>query len=241
MKEKLRHCSLILKTHQTLHSQSQSVKMICFSRSVRNLGVIFDDKFSMKQQVCKICQSAYLELRRISSIRHVLTVNATKTLVTSLALSSLDYCNSLLLGIPQQLIDKLQKVQNCSARLIFKTSECSHVSPLSDKLHWLLTVQGIEYKISSLCYDVVSDTAPLYCSDLLRLYVPSRSMRSSAHTRSFRIPRRKEKFQGQRAFSHLDPDTWNKLPYSVGHAQTQSQFKTQLKTTLFRSVHEPDS
>ena len=33
---------------------------ICFSRSVRNLGVIFDDKLSLKQQVSKICQTAYL-------------------------------------------------------------------------------------------------------------------------------------------------------------------------------------
>ena len=100
---------------------------ICFSRSVRNLGMIFDDKLPMKQQVSKICQSAHLELRRISSIRHVCTVDARKTLVTSLFLSCLDYCNSLLSGIRQQLIDKLQKVQNCSARLIFKTSKCTHV------------------------------------------------------------------------------------------------------------------
>ena len=88
---------------------------ICFSRSVQNLGVVFDDKLSMKQQVCKICQSAYLELRRISSIRHVLTVDATQTLVTSLVLSHLDYCNFLLSGIPQKLINKLWKVKNCSA------------------------------------------------------------------------------------------------------------------------------
>ena len=97
-----------------------------------------------------------------------------------------------------------------------------------------------DYKISSSCYDV-SDAAPLYLSDLLCLYVPSRSLRSSADTHIFRIPRRKKKFQGQRAFSHLGPVTWNKLPYSVRHAQTQFQFKTQLKTTLFRSVCEPDS
>ena len=63
--------------------------------------MVFYDKLSMKQQVCKKrCQSTYLELRRISSIRHVVTVDATKTLVTSLVLSRLEYCNSLLSGIP---------------------------------------------------------------------------------------------------------------------------------------------
>ena len=115
------------------------------------------------------------------------------------------------------------------------------VSPLLAKLHWLPIAQRIDYKISSLCYDVVSDTAPLYLSDLVCLYIPSRSLRSSADTRIFRILTRKKKFQGQRAFSHLGPVTWNKLPYSVRHAQTKFQFKTQLKTTLFRSVYEPDS
>ena len=53
-----------------------------------------------------------------------------------------------------------------------------------------------DYKITSVCYDVVSDTAPLYLSDLLCLYVPSRSLRSSADTRIFWIPTRKKKFQG---------------------------------------------
>ena len=55
---------------------------IQFSKSVRNLGVIFG-----------IQNSTYLELRKISSVRHVLTVEATKTLVTSLVLSLLEYCN----------------------------------------------------------------------------------------------------------------------------------------------------
>ena len=56
---------------------------------------------------------------------------------------------------------------------------------------------------------------------------------------SFRFQHEKKKFKGQHAFSHLGPVTWNKLPYSVRHAQIQSQFKTQLKTTIFHSVYEP--
>ena len=62
-----------------------------------------------------------------------------------------------------------KRVQNCSARLIFKTYKRTHVSPLLAKLQWLSIAQRIQYKTSSLCYDIVSDTAPLYLSDLLCL------------------------------------------------------------------------
>ena len=148
---------------------------------------------------------------------------------------------TLLSGMPQQLIKKLQKVQNCSARLIFKTSKHTHASPLLTKLHWLPVAQRIEYKVSSMCYDVVSETAPPYLSDLLHLYIPSCSLRSSADTHTFQVPKWKKKFQGQCPFSHLGPVTWNKLPYSVRCAATKSQFKTQFKTTLFLSAHVPNS
>ena len=58
----------------------------------------------------------------------------------------------------------------------------------------------------------------------------------------FRIPKRKkENFQEQRAFSPLGPVTWNKLPYSVRHSQTKSQFTTQLKTTIFHTVSKRNS
>ena len=45
-------------------------------------------------------------------------MEATKTLVSSLVLTRLDYCNALLAGCPQVLLDKIQRVINCSARLI---------------------------------------------------------------------------------------------------------------------------
>ena len=80
-----------------------------FSDSARNLGVVFDSSLSMREQVNKVCQSAYFEIRRIDSIRRYLTTEATKTLVTSRVLSWLDYCNSLLARIPQNLLDKIQK------------------------------------------------------------------------------------------------------------------------------------
>ena len=52
---------------------------IPFSDSARNLGFILDSKLSMKKHIINICQTAYFELKRISSIRRFLTEDATKT------------------------------------------------------------------------------------------------------------------------------------------------------------------
>ena len=60
---------------------------ISFSSAARNLGVIFDSELTQKEQVNKLCQLAYLEIRRIGSIRQYLSVEATKTLVSSLVFS----------------------------------------------------------------------------------------------------------------------------------------------------------
>ena len=56
---------------------------IPISHSARNSGVILDSNLSMKKHVIKVCQIAYFEFKRISSIRRFLTEDAAKTLVTS--------------------------------------------------------------------------------------------------------------------------------------------------------------
>ena len=86
--------------------------------SARNLGFILDSNLSMKKHVIKICQTAYFELKRISSIRRFLTEDAAKNLVTSYILSRL---NCLLMGTPNSVIQPLQKIQNFPARLILLT------------------------------------------------------------------------------------------------------------------------
>ena len=49
-----------------------------FCYSARNLGVMFYSGLTMKQQVDRICQTAYFEIRRIGSIRQFLSTEATK-------------------------------------------------------------------------------------------------------------------------------------------------------------------
>ena len=84
-----------------------------------------------------------------------------------------------------------------------------------------------------LCFKIISHQAPIYLSELLHLYTPSRQFRSSTYTRVFRIPSFRTKSCGQRSFSYHVPIIWNQLPVSVRHSTSVSSFKSSLKTFLF--------
>ena len=67
---------------------------------VRGLGVVFDHHMTTHENITKTCASCYFHLRSISSIRDSLTDEATIQLVHAFVSSRIDYCNSLLYGIP---------------------------------------------------------------------------------------------------------------------------------------------
>ncbi|WP_419593715.1 hypothetical protein, partial [Thiolapillus sp.] len=147
---------------------------IPFASHARNLGITISSNTTMDKHVTNICRSAYAELRRISSIRHLLTVNATKTLLSAFVLSKLDYCNSLLCGSPQFILDKLQRGQNSAARLAMKSRKCDHVQPLLRNLHWLPVRSRIDYKISTPRFNTFTDSYSVYIAQLLHVYTPPR-------------------------------------------------------------------
>ena len=138
----------------------------------RNLGVMFDSAFNMKSQVSKLCQAAYYHLHRIRAIRDCLTQHATELLVHALVISRLDYGNSLLYGLPDLLLDKLQRAQNAAARVVVKASRYDRVTPILETLHWLPVRYRIQYKIILTTYKASHLLAPSYLSDLLEFYQP---------------------------------------------------------------------
>ena len=207
---------------------------IPLATSVKNLGVSLDNSLSMQSFVSSTTQSCYFHLYRISSIRKFLTVEATTKLVVCLILSRLDYCNSLLFGLPFSTIQPLQRVQNSAARLILKKKKSDHISPILSSLHWLPVSQRIEFKFLVLVFKVVRNLAPSYLTDLLSQYLPSRSLRSSSDSSLLTIPRPlRLKSIDSRAFSVAGPTLWNHLPSTLRHAKSLSSFKSHLKTHLF--------
>ena len=158
--------------------------------------------------------------------------------MSSLVLSKLDYCNSLFYGTSKKILQKLQRVQNTAAKIVFGAKKYDHVSPLLKKLHWLPVTSRIEFKIASICYKFFTDTHfPKYLSELLHVYEPKRTLRSSNDIRLLLPKSTRKKTFGDRSFSYSAPHIWNSLPYSLRHSKSLSQFKTNLKTFFFRKAY----
>ena len=102
----------------------------------KTLGVILDKYLSHNEHITKICKSAHFHLRNICKIRRYLDGKSTEIRIHAFFSSKLDYCNSLLYGLPAYQIYKLQLLQNTAARIVTLTRKyntqytCTPISSL---------------------------------------------------------------------------------------------------------------
>ena len=207
------------------------------SHSVRNLGVMLDQRMQMGDFITKTCQACFLQLRDISAIRGSLTDSAAAQIVHALVTSRMDYCNSMLTGCKQQHLAKLQRVQNLASRVVlgqrWRLFDCSKLR--LQHLHWLPVAERISYKILLLTFKRLQDTAPHYLE--VERYVPPRELRTEG-AGLLAVPRSRPRTAlGHRTFKETACKLWNSIPSDECRAaQTTDAFKHRLKTELFTRV-----
>ena len=107
----------------------------------------------------------------VSTTSEIFTNDACKVLVQALVTSRLVYGNVLLQGLPQVLIERLQRIQNCTALLITRSRKSVHITPVLCELHWLLVKYWLRFKVNTLTYKVLNGLAP-YMSDIVQKHQP---------------------------------------------------------------------
>ena len=212
--------------------------MVPFSSKVTNLGVIVDGELRMEEHITERCKSCYFQLRQLRQVRRSLTLDARKTLVHAFISSRLDYCNSLLSGVRDGLLKRLQSVQNAAARFIVGLRKFDHISPVLQNLHWLPIRKRISFKIAMLVFKCLHGLAPPYLSEDC---VPVSSLFGRAHLRSASsydlIWSGKSSGSGLRTFAVAGPRTWNSLPAELrAPGLSIENFRKRLKSFLFLSA-----
>jgi len=222
---------------ESLPSIQIGTHLIQPSATARNIGAIFDNNLHMTPHINSICRSCYIHVRNISKIRQHLSRDATEKLIHAFITSRLDNLNSLLIGLPEIQIRKLQKIQNIAARIVTRTKMKEHITPILYELHWLPVKYRIKYKILLLTFKCLHNLAPHYISDLVAPYHPTRVLRS-ADKNLLIEPSVNTVRYGERRFTFCAPKLWNSLPNFIRECDEVESFKRNIKTFLFKEAYD---
>ena len=162
------------------------------------------------------------------------TQDAATTLLLMLCISHLDYANAVLYNIPEKTSHKYQTIQNICTKIALNKSKYSSSTKALKTLHWLPVHQQIQYKILTLMFKCIHNSAPVYIQELVTIKQNAReNMRSNNKGTLLKVPKVKREFFTARAFSFSGPTLWNRLPQHIRGLKLLDQFKTRLKTHLY--------
>jgi len=209
---------------------------------VQPVSSTIDADISMRTHVTAVVRACFEALRQIRSLRRCLPRHALLTLVRALIVSKVDYCNSVLAGIPGQLQDRLQTVLNAAARLVFPARRSECITPLLRELHWLRVPERVTFRLCVLAYRCLHGTTPANLAESLHRTsdVDTRRRLRSADSAMLVIPSTRRSTLGDRSFPVASAREWNTLPSSVRNAPSLTTFRRELKTVLFRSSFDND-
>ena len=191
----------------------------------------FTEEKNIKLQLPALfCYSTYAHyLRILHSLRNFVDFETRVVLVRCLIMSRLDYCNSILNGLGMKKLSILQKVQNRACGFVYRLHPWYSVSIHLHDLHWLPICMRIRFKILLFVYK------SLFNKHLIpdHLDVFEKRAKTSRNGVVLVVPKRSSKL-GRDAFDYQGAVLWNKLPKGIREQNGVDQFKSALKTFLFR-------
>ena len=199
-----------------------------FSSKVKLLGVTLDESLSFDNHVNEVVSSSYFHIRTIDKLKAYMSKDDLESYVHSIISSKLDYCNVVLYGVNKSVVNKLQKLQNAAARLIFKLPKYCSVTDKIRQLHWLRVEERIVYKIILFVYKFFTSNGPAFLDNILEI--------ADLESRLLTRKNLNSKY-GRRSFRYVAPHFWNRLPFELRTLNSDELFKKKLKHILFDNIN----
>ena len=203
--------------------------------------MVFDEYLSLDAHISAVCKSTHFHLRNIGRVRNLITTDAAAQLIHALISSRLDLCNSILYNLPNNKIERLQRIQNQAARILTRSLRRNHITPVLRELHWLRINDRIIFKILILTHKAFNGSAPEYLCELITKHnnVSVRTRRAE-DCHLLNVPPISKSCANsffERSFMYAAPTLWNNLSQDTRMLDF-IQFKSRIKTELYLKYFE---
>jgi len=194
----------------------------------KSLGLLIDQNLTWTSHILLISKKITTGLAILKRLGSILPLETRLCMYRALILPYFDYCSSIWDSTSKGMSDKLQRLQNRSARIIKQKNYETRSKVLLDELGW----EKLEYrrtrKLAIIMYKIYTDLSPSYLKDIFTSTTDIHSYNLRNSSSNLHIPRPKSK-AGKCTFHYRGSVLWNKIPAEARVQHSTITFKAQLE------------
>ena len=231
---KLNSDKTLLKVFWSKKSNPSIDKILQFDlhSKVKVLGVNLENCFNFDSFISHKVKVCNMHLRNLWNIKECLDTKTRTLMVSNLILSTVDYCNVLLVNCSDISLRPLKLIINRSIRFILNLKYREHISPYYFKLHFLTIRNRIIFKACLLAYKIFYRLSPSYLQEGTKHFTPTLKHMQLREGSGRDVYMFETNRQMSTSIINAIQLHWNKLPLEIRKCTTVSMFKTKLKSYL---------
>lgn len=202
-----------------------------YCKSIRNLGVIFDENMNFEEHGSAKMQKVYGVLNRLRHTKHFIPNYIKRDIATALIDPIMDYGNIVTYGWgahgTQNQIQRELVADNDKIRYIYGLKRNDHITNHRENLCGLTPENRAKLHSAVLIFKHFSGRTPGYLNHMFIRNGPS-----SRSPNDIRIKFRPRTAYDNRAFSFSGTQFWNSLPMEIKSTESLNTFKFSLKQYL---------
>lgn len=193
---------------------------------IKYLGIIIDKNLNFSAHADYISRKAGVKLGVLRRVSEDMSRDMRCRIYNTIVAPLFEYCASILIGLSETNVQRLQKLQNQGMRIILRRDRKEKIRNMIEELKFMYVKERIEYNVCILVYKIVNELCPKYLSRDIEM-VQSRSNRDTRKGKNLCIARCKTR-EEQKMLLHDGFKMYNDLPNEVKDEQTLKGFKRAL-------------
>ncbi|CAK1592913.1 unnamed protein product [Parnassius mnemosyne] len=202
---------------------------IPYTETAKNLGVIFDNNLSWVAHINMISRKVNYSFQSLKRLQMFLPLKTKITLVQALLLPLIDYTDVSFLDASEELLNKLERIQNLCIRFIFGLRKFDHVSEYRAQLKWLSIRKRRDLHVLLFLYFLLFNSlAPPYLRERFEYLVPRETQCRTTKQLLLKTPSHFTSRCGG-SFTIRAVKLWNSLPHDIRASSSLDIFRSRVK------------
>ena len=201
---------------------------------IKYLGVMIDSKLSFANHCDYMIKKIGKKTSFLNRIGNYITPYVREIIYKSIIAPHFEYCATIIVGMGETQLDKLQVAQNRAMRVILQCKRNTKVEHMLQTLQYMSVRQRLHYNVCIFVFKILKGQAPEELRDRIEI-VGDECERETRQKGNIVLQSRKT-YRAQKSIFYNGVKMYNALPIEVKQCERIEIFKRRLKNYIVNTI-----